>query len=319
MRRGAPSSAVRVDPSNAPRWGRVAHGPRGLGLGAAPVPEGVSIADGPAWHPVYAAPFAVTQAVVVAGGDIVLVASPGVARTLRAPSMQQAFDRRPPGLDRVAGASRSNAGLLHADDGWRAVVLPSLGDVLPDLGPGPAALRPDGRVVAAVRDGGIVELGLPGGEEIARHPGEPDALAYVADGTLVVALGVGVGAPGGSVRAGSPVVALAAAAEAPVVLARHADGSCSLWEGGADQPVGTWTPPFDGPLSISLSPDGALAGVGTPFADPAGAAVVDARSGAVLLAVEGARAVALAPEGVVIGGEWGVMWLAPVDEEESQS
>ena len=55
----------------------------------------------------------------------------------RAPRMHVIHDRRPPGLDRVVGAPGANAGLLHGADGWRAVVLPSLGDIAADLGDGP--------------------------------------------------------------------------------------------------------------------------------------------------------------------------------------
>jgi hypothetical protein len=268
---------------------------------------------------VYGAPVAVHEAVVVADGGLVLVASPGVARTLRAPGLQQAFDRRPPGLMRVAGASRSNAGLLLSDDGWRAVVLPSLGDLLPDLGTGPVALRPDGRRLAFARDGEVVEAGLPDGDVVERHEGEAGALAYLADGRLVAGLGARIGPPGGTVRDGSPVVALAAAAEALRLLARHADGTCILWEGDGDDPVAAWASPVQGPASIALSADGAMAAIGTPFAEPAVAAVVDTRDGSVLLGVEDGRGVAIGPGGsVVLGGEWGVLWLEPVvDDEEA--
>jgi hypothetical protein len=60
-----------------------------------------------------------------------------------------------------------------------------------------------------------------------------------------------------------------------------------------------------------------MAAVGTPFAEPAVAAVVDALSGAVLLGVEDGRGVAIGAGGsVVVGGPWGVLWCDPVVNEE---
>lgn len=318
MRRAPEAPSLRVDGADASGWVRLDRSPRGVGLATAAPPEGVRVADErPAWRPVYGAPIAVHEAVMVADGALVLVAAPGVARSLKAPGLAQAFDRRPPGLMRVAGASRSNAGLLFSDDGWRAVVLPSLGDVLPDLGGGPVALRPDGRAVAYVRDGQVMEATLPDGTVVARHEGAVGALAYRADGRLMAGVGARVASPGDPAGDGSPVVALAAASESLSVLARHADGTCSLWnDDGA--PRATWMPPCQGPASIALSPDGRWAAVGTPFAEPAVAAVVDALSGAVLLGVDEGRGVAIGPGGtVVVGGEWGVLWCDPVVDEES--
>jgi hypothetical protein len=319
MRRASGEPSLRVDGANASGWVRVDRTSRGMGLAPAPAPDGVRVAgDRPVWHPVFGAPIAVHEAVMVAGGGLVLIAAPGVARSLKAPGLSQAFDRRPPGLMRVAGASRSNAGLLFSDDGWRAVVLPSLGDILPDLGPGPVALRADGRVVAFSRDGEVLEAALPDGTVAARHAGEVGALTYRADGSLIVGRGAAVGPPDIDASDGSPVVALAAAAEAPTVLARHADGTCSLWTGDSDGSTATWTPPVQGPASISLSPDGTMAAIGTPFAEPAVACVVDAVTGEVLLGVEQGRGIAIGPGGcVAVGGEWGVLWLDTVTEEEN--
>jgi hypothetical protein len=290
-----------------------------MGLVPASPPEGVRLAPAaPSWRPAAGAPYAAHEVVVVAAGALALAAGPGVARTLRLPGLQLAFDRRPPGLSRVAGAPLANAGLLLDADGWRAVVLPSLGDLLPGLGAGPVALRPDGRRVAFATDGSVVEVGLPGGEVVERHDGETEALAYLCDGRLVAGLGGAVGPPGGPARDGSPIVALAAAASAARVLARHADGTLSLWDADADTPASAWTPPVAEPLAIGLSADGELAAVGTPAAEPAAAAVLLARDGSVLLGVAGARALAFAPRGrgLLAGGEWGVMWLEHSGEEE---
>jgi hypothetical protein len=265
---------------------------------------------------VYGAPLAIHEASMVADGALVLVAAPGVARSLNAPGMSQAFDRRPPGLSRVVGAARANAGLLLSDDGWRAVVLPSLGDMLSDLGTGPVALRPDGRAVAFVKDGEAVQAALPDGTVADRHVGEVGALAYLADGRLMAGVGAAVDVPGSAARDGSPIVALASAAEAMRLLARHADGTCSVWE-APGEPVATWSPPCDGPLSIALSPDGTMAALGTPFAEPAMACVVDTLSGEVLLGVEQGRGVAIGTGGsVVVGGEWGALWCDLVTNQE---
>lgn len=317
MRRASAAPSLRVDGTNASGWVKIDRTPRGMGLTPAKPPADVRMAgSAPSWHPIYGAPLAVHEAAMVADGALVLVAAPGVARSLNAPAMSQAFDRRPPGLSRVVGASRANAGLLFSDDGWRAVVLPSLGDMLPDLGAGPVALRPDGRVVAFARDGEVVEVALPAGTVVERHAGEVGALAYLPDGRLMAGAGSGVDAPGSAARDGSPIVALAAAAEAMRVLARHADGSCSVWE-APGKPLATWGPPCAGPLSIALSPDGRMAALGTPFAEPAMACVVDTLSGEVLLGVEQGRAIAIGPGGsVVVGGEWGALWCDLVSDQE---
>lgn len=317
MRRTSAAPSLRVDGTNASGWVKVDRTPRGMGLSPAKPPPDVRMAaPAPSWHPTYGAPLAIHEAAMVADGALVLVAAPGVARSLNAPVMSQAFDRRPPGLSRVVGASRANAGLLFSDDGWRAVVLPSLGDMVSDLGAGPIALRPDGRAVAFASDGEVVELALPAGSEAERCTGEVGALAYLADGRLMAGVGAGVDAPGSTPLGGSPVVALAAAAESMRVLARHADGTCSLWE-SPGAPLATWTPPCAGPLSIALSPDGKMAALGTPFAEPAMACVVDALSGEVLLGVEQGRGIAIGPGGsVVVGGEWGALWCDLVNDQE---
>ena len=315
MRRAAPPQGVRVDPADPGPWARVAHGPRGLGLTEAPAPEGVQLApDGAPMRPVRGVPFATHEAHIVADGGIVLTAAPDVARTIRLPDMAPLFDRRPPGLMRVAGATLANAGLLLDDTGWRAVVLPSLGDLASDLGPGPIAIRADGRRVAVVHEGAAYELELPGAATTrVETEGTPGAIAYAHDGSVIAAVGDGLGGDAGG---GSPIVALAAAGAAPRVLARHGDGSCSVWDTGARVRLATWTPAIPGPLSIALSADGELASMGTPFADPAAACVVRAADGAVVRHVDGARTIALHPQGkgLLVGGEWGALYLEPPRE-----
>ena len=70
-------------------------------------------------------------------------------------------------------------------------------------------------------------------------------------------------------------------------------------------------------MSVSLSADGETAALGTPFATPAAVRVVRARDGAAVRHIAEARAVAIAPDGdqLLIGGEWGLMWLAPPVED----
>ncbi len=315
MRRSAPPQLVRVDGNDPGPWARVAHGPQGLGLAAAPAPAGVELApDERSLRPVKGVPFATHEAQIVADGAIALTAAPGVARTIRLPDMAGLFDRRPPGLMRIAGAPLANAGLLLDDAGWRAVVLPSLGDVASDLGPGPVAIRADGRRAAVVHAGAVFELELPGAATVQVEATEtPGALAYAADGALVMAIGAGIGGPS---AAGSPIVALVAAAAAPRALARHADGACSLWDTDSRERLASWTPVTLGPLSISLSADGEQAAVGTPFAEPSAACLVRTADGAMMRHIDGARTVALHPEdkGLLVGGEWGALWLEPPRE-----
>ena len=155
----------------------------------------------------------------------------GIAFTLAIPHMTVVHDRRPPGLDRAVGAPGANAGLLHGSDGWRAVVLPSLGDVAQGLGAGPVAIRADGRRIAAAVDGGVEEWDLGSPDPVARHEGHPAALCYAADGALVAAAGAAVVAPGGAPAPGSPIASLSAAAAAERLVAGHEDGTVSVWAG----------------------------------------------------------------------------------------
>ncbi len=310
MRRAAPPQGLRVDGTDPGPWAAVGHGPRGTGLTEAPAPQGAELApDERTLRPVAGVPFATHEAHIVADGGMALTAAPGVARTIRLPDLAALFDRRPPGLMRVAGATGANAGLLLDDAGWRAVVLPSLGDLAADLGRGPIAIRADGRRVAVVHEDALYELELPGAAttQIAA-PGVPGGVAYAADGTLLVATGAGLAG-----EEGSPVVALVAAAGADRALARHADGSCSLWDTSTRERLGSWNPLIAGPLSIALGADGRLATLGTPFAEPAAACVVRADDGAVVRFIDGARTIALHPDGerLLVGGEWGALLLTP--------
>ena len=187
MRRGGPP-VLPVDAAAVPAFSRVERGPRGLRLAPAAPPAGAADDGGPPLRLRAGAPVAVRDAVVVAGGRLVLATAAGVAYTLSAPQMQ-VIDRRPPGLDAAIGAPLANAGLLRAGDGWRAVVLPSLGDVAASLGPGPVAVRADGRRIAAAVDGGVEEWDLGTPDPVARHDGVPAALCYAGDGTLLAACG----------------------------------------------------------------------------------------------------------------------------------
>ncbi len=198
------------------------------------------------------------------------------------------------------------------------MVLPSLGDIIADLGPGPVAVRADGRRVAAVRDGAIEERDVGGDDLAARHEGAPAAIAYAADGRLVASAGAAVGPLGTAPADGSPVVALTAAAEAPAVLALHEDGSLSVWDAdGARQAA--WASPLPAVASIGLSADGALAALGSGTGDPAAACLVRARDGALVRYIHGARAIGTSPagEGIVIAGDWGTAWLEAIEEESA--
>jgi hypothetical protein len=295
----------------------VGSGPRGLELAAVAAPNGVEIApDERSLRPVRGVPFATHEAQIVADGTLALTVAPNVARSIRLPDMTGDFDRRPPGLMGLAGASLANAGMLLDDTGWRAVVLPSLGDLAADLGPGPVGIRADGRRVAVVHEGAVFELEIPGAATTqVETTSTPRAIAYASDGTLLRADGAGFGG-----EEGSPIVEMTAACAAPRVLARHGDGSCSLWDTSTGERLGSWTPVILGPVSIGLNADGTLASMGTPFADPAVACVVRAIDGALVRHIEGARTIALDPagKGMFVGGEWGALWLAPITGPTSE-
>ncbi len=306
-----------VDPAAVPPFARVERGPRGLRFVPAPAPAGAAGAPGAPLRVKAAAPVALRQAAVVADGALVLGAGAGVAYSLAAPRMHVVHDRRPPGLDRVVGAAGANAGLLHGSDGWRAVVLPSLGDLAADLGEGPVAMRADGRRFAVAHESGVDEYdaGLP--TAVAFHEGPPAALCYAADASLVAASGSRVGPPGLAAGPGSPVVELAAAASVPRVAARHADGTVSVWEVGRAEPLATWAAPIAEAGSVALSADGALVALGTPDAAAPVAVLVAAADGAEVRRIEGARAIAPgpSPDTLLVAGDWGSAWMESLEED----
>ncbi len=316
MRRGGPP-VLPVDSAAVPAFSRVERGPRGLRLAPAAAPAGAVDDGGPALRLGAGAPVAVRDAAVVAGGKLVLATAAGVAYTLSAPKMQVIHDRRPPGLEAAIGAPLANAGLLRAEDGWRAVVLPSLGDVAAGLGPGPVAVRADGRRIAAAVDGGVEEWDLGTPDPVARHDGVPAALCYVGDGTLMAGCGSRAAAPGAEPGEGSPIVSLSGASSAPRAVARHEDGSISVWEAGAAEPLGSWPSPLAAAGAPALCSDGTLVALGTPAGGDPIACLARAEDGAVVRAIAGARALATSPaeDGGVIGGDWGCAWLTPLEED----
>lgn len=313
MRRGAAEPMLAVHPARAPAFARVERGPRGVRLVPVEVPADVPQAPGADLVLESAAPVALRAAALVAGGTWVLGvgALGGVAYSLALPRIRVVHDRRPPGLDAVAGAADVNAGVLHADGGWRAVVLPSLGDVAADLGDGPVAMRADGRRLAVVSGDGIEEFPVGGDGAADRHAGAARALAYAGDGTLLVARGAAVGTPDVAPQDGPAVIALAGAAAAPRAAALHEDGTVTVWESAGTEPVARWAAPVAGAAAIALSPDGERVELGVPVGDAPAAGIARAADGALVRRVEGARVVAATPaqDGLLVAGDWGCAWL----------
>ena len=274
MRRGGAAPSLRDRPGGRPGVGarrtRPARPAAGRGRRR---PTGVAPRARPAAAPACRRAGRRARGGVVAGGALVLAAAPGVARSPDAcPSMAVVHDRRPPGLD--AGRRRAglaNAGLLHADDGWRAVVLPSLGDVAAGLGAGPGRhprRRPPRRGRCATA--GSRSATCPTAPWPARHDPAPPggALATRADGALVAAAGAGVGAPGADARReGSPVVVARRRRGAPLVARPPRRRLVQPLGRPAASALGAWPAPLQGPVSISLSADGEPAALGTPFAE----------------------------------------------------
>ena len=316
MRRGGPPM-LPVEPGGVPAFARVERGPRGLRFAPVPAQDGASPDAPGAYRVVAAAPAGARRGSVVAEGRLALLCSPGVAFSVAIPRMVVVHDRRPPGLDRVIGAAGANAGLLHGGDGWRAVVLPSLGDVVAGLGDGPVAIRADGRRVAAASDGAVVEYDLGADGEAARHGGPADHLAYAGDGTLVAAAGAAVGAPGVAAADGSPVIDLAGALHAPRVAALHADGTVTVWEAGAGAPLASWASPVAAAGAVALTADGAQVALGVPDAPDPAACLAEAATGAPLRIVEGARIISPSadPADLLVAGDWGCAWLRPPEED----
>ncbi|MGI9539803.1 MAG: hypothetical protein ACR2N6_06615 [Miltoncostaeaceae bacterium] len=314
MRRGGPPG-LRLDVGAVPAFARVARGSRGLGFAAAGTPDG-EVAPSGDLRLVHGAPTPLTAIDVVAGGQLAVGSTPGVAHTFRVPSMEAVHDRRPPGLSRISGAVLSNAALLEADDGWRAVVLPSLGDIAADLGPGPVALRGDARRLAVAAAERVVEVALPEGAEEAEHEATVDALCFAGD-ALMAARGGAVGPLGSDATDGSAVVDLAGAASAPRAVALHEDGTVSVWSAEGER-LAAWPAPLTDVSSIALSADGETVALGGAAAGDPVAALVRAADGAWERRVEGARGISPSPdgEGVAVCGDWGAVWLKTVEEDE---
>lgn len=299
MRRMAPPPRLRVHKAACSPVCVIEPGPDGLRLRAVAPPAGLTIVPAPPIAPVVAAPYPTPAMHATAGGRILLTWGPGFARTVLAPELAQAFDRRPPGLTEAIGAAEANAGLLHADDGWRAVVLPSMGDRLPGLGAGPVAIAPDGLRVAVADGDHVVEMAIGDGAELGRHEGPARALAYGAGGLLHIAR------PG----ADDDVVRLVAASAGSVALARYADGTLGPWPSDA---AARWASPVGEPHTIALTADGAWAAL----AGSSAVAVVRAADGAVAAHISGATAIALTTGGrIAVGGEWGLALIEPVEEQ----
>ncbi len=233
--------------------------------------------------------------------------------------MQVVHDRRPPGLDRVIGAAGANAGLIHGADGWRAVVLPSLGDIAADLGEGPVAIRADGRRIAVAVDGAIEEHDIGTEGAAARHDGAAGALCYCGLGRS----GRGRGFPRRARRAPPPATDLPSSScarprAAPRVAARHADGAVSLWEPGAAEPLAMWPAPVADAGAIALSaPTARWWPSGAPTAPTRRPACATPSTGAQVRRVDGARLIALAPEpgALLVAGDWGCAWMKPLEED----
>ncbi len=311
MRRAAPPPMARIDPTDAGPWSRVTQTPRGLGLTAAPAPAGAGEPDERILRPTRAVPHATHQVVVVNDGAMSLSASPGIARTLRLPDMMTLFDRRPPGLAAVLGAARANAGMLRADDGWRATVLPSMGDVASDLGHGPVAMRADGRCIAVVHEGAVYEITVPGAEtSTVETTATPSAMAYDADDTLRFAYGAGLDEPAD----GAPIVELAASSGSPRLASLDEAATITVWEGRTR--IGSFASPLDTPHGLGVSADGRFLTLSGTVADEPAVCVLRTDGGALARHIGGARTIALMPDGVsvLVGGDWGMMLLEPPRE-----
>jgi len=309
MRRVMPPQRLRIHKAASAPVCRLAGGRDGLALTAGTAPADAARAEWPQIQLSVASPYPTAGLAATAGGAMVLSWLPGVVQSIVLPDLSQAFDRRPPGLAEARGAGRANAALLRADDGWRAVVLPSLGDRLSDLGPGPAAISASAHAIAVHDAGATVVVPLAGGAPLAEYPGEIDALAFGGE-ALWVARG-GAVAPAGELRPGdgAPIRRLAGAAGAERVLALTGDGR--LVRFGAGEPSASWRPAIAEVRDISLSEDGEWA----TLAGPDAVAVVRASDGAVGVFVTGASSIAwVGGQRLVVGGEWGLALIVPVEE-----
>jgi len=303
-----PPQRLRIHQAACPPVCGLGRGRDGLSLDPSAAPPGTAVCDWPRIQLAVASPYPTAGLSASAGGAMVLAWQSGVVQSIVLPDLAQAFDRRPPGLAEARGAGRANAALLRADDGWRAVVLPSLGDRISELGPGPVAISASARQVAVHDAGTTVVMPLAGGAPLAEYPGEVDALAFAGE-ELWVSRG-GAVAPAGSLQPGTeaPIRALAGAAGGAGVLALGATDELRRVSAGATT---TWRTVVEDVQAISLSDDGEWATV----AGPEAVAVVRATDGAVGVYVSGASAIAMAADRrIVVGGEWGLALIVPVKE-----
>jgi hypothetical protein len=309
MRRVMPPQRLRIHRAASPPVCRLARGREGLSLEPETAPAGAAVARWPQIQLSVASPYPTVGLSATAGGAMVLSWLPGVVQSIVLPDLSRAFDRRPPGLVEACGAGRANAALLRADDGWRAVVLPSLGDRLSDLGAGPAAISASAQNIAVHEAGTTMVVPLAGGVSVAEYAGEIDGLAFAGE-QLWLARG-GAMAPAEDLHpgTGAPVRRLVGAAGAERVLALTADGDLVRCAPG--EPDARWHPVIADVRDISLSDDGAWA----TLAGPSAVAVVRADDGAVAVWVGGASSIALgADRRIVVGGEWGMALIVPVEE-----
>lgn len=305
MKRGGTAAHLRFEASGVPSIGKLVLGRQGLKLAETDPPPGIEVGTDE--------PLTLTGATPVTGsfcalGDherVALIGRHGALACLAWPSFSLLHERRPPGLDALIPAVGRNAALVHADGGWRAVVLPSLGDIVHELGDGHASIRHDGQQMAVADDGVIKELSLPDGEILNEIVGPVDGLAYSADGHLLTAAGGEIGRPGCAVEHGSEIAALATASAAEVGASLHDDGHVSVWATEGCDLVGTFPSPIAASL-MSLSPDGSKIVLSSGEGDQPRIAVLRASDGALIQWIEGARA-AVAPStgGYLITGDWG--------------
>lgn len=306
MRRAAPPG-LRLDPAVGPAIARVAPGAQGLRLRPAENPPG-SVAPMHDLRPAGGAPFRATWVEAVSAGRMALVGAAGIAASVTLPEVDVVHDRRPPELDAVVGAASANAGLVRVEGAWRALVLPSLGDLVADLGPGPVAIRADGRMVAAAADGAIVQRSVPDGTVVARVEGVADALCLTDTGDVLVAAAGLVGPPGTTPGDGPHVRALRAAADAPRAVSLDASDELAVWDTATATPILRVASPIAGARLGGLSADGEL--VALSGGAHGVSAVLRTSTGAVAAWIEGAHGVAVVPDGVLVCGEFGIVMLS---------
>lgn len=305
MKRGGTAAPMKFEAAGVPRVSKLVLGARGLKLAEADPPAGFEIGEDDPLTLSGATPVPGAICALADHDRVALIARPGALACLAWPSFNLLHERRPPGLDGLHAASGRNAALVHADGGWRAIVLPSLGDIVSDMGDGFAAIRNDGQRVAAAHDGLIQERTVPDGEIEDEVAGPADGLAYAADGRLLVAAGGEIGRPGCAVEHGSEISDMATASAAPVGASLHENGRVSVWETEGCEMAGTFPTPFSASL-ISVSADGSRVVLGTGGAEEQRVAVLRASDGALLWMIEGVRAAAApAAGGLLMTGDFG--------------